>query len=393
MAQTLHSFDVHAPDAHDGAQALWAQMRDTPGLVHCPNYGGYYIAARYEDALAVLTKPDIFTSAEGINLPPARGVRTRHIPAETDAPEHRDYRALMAPRLSARYAESMEPGIREIVRGLIGDIPEGVSIDFVRVFARKLPILVSLDLMGLPRSDAHELEGMVEGLHREVATRRPTGAADRLKAYSERVAAERRRTATDADADVVSAIVLGTFQGRSLSSEEQMSMVRQILTGAFDTTAIAMATMMKWLAETPTEAQRLRDDPAAIDLASEEIVRFASPSTYLRREVTQDTILAGTSLKKGDSVLIAFGAANHDPAKFACPDQVVATRKPNMHIGFGAGHHRCVGSLVAKTQLRIAMEELLTAFASFRVGGGRAIQYTTGLGQGIGVLPMILTRA
>lgn len=392
MVQTLDDFDIHAPNAREGAECLWASMRAAKGLVRSEKYGGFYVAARFDDALAVLTKPALFASGKGITLPPPDGVRSFHIPAEIDPPAHREFRALMAPLLSANHARAMEPAIREIARGLIERIPSGETVDFVQAFARPLPILVALDLMGLPRGDADDLELMVDELHREVATGESTGASERLKLYAERVVAERSAIATDPAADVVTSIVLGSAFGRKLKPDEQMSMVRQILVGGFDTTSIALATMLWWLAGAPEEAKRLRADPAAIDLASEEIVRFASPSTYLRREVTEDTTLAGTLLRKGDSVLVAFGAANHDPAKFSCPQRIEATRKPNAHIGFGAGHHRCVGSFIAKAQLRVAIEEILAGFSSFAVDESRPIDFTTGLGQGIVALPISFTR-
>lgn len=392
MGQTLETFDIHAPRAREGAECLWAQMRDMPGLYRSERYGGFYVAARFEDVMTVLMKPTIFGSGKGITLPPPDAVRSYHIPAEIDPPAHREYRALMAPLMTAAHARAREPFVRPMVAELLDRVPDGEPVDFVRAFARPLPILVALDLMGLPASDAAELEAMVGDLHREVATGVRTGAADRLKAYAENVLVRRRADATDPQADVVSSILLGTAFGRQLTPDEQMSMVRQILVGGFDSTSTALATMMWWLATHPDEAARLRADPTLLDSASEEIVRFASPSTYLRREVMEDFELGGTRLKKGDSVLVAFAAANRDPARFECPDAIRPDRKPNQHVGFGAGHHRCVGSFIAKTELRLAFEAILAAFGDFRIDETRPVEYTTGLGQGIISLPMIFSR-
>lgn len=392
MGQTLESFDIHAPRAREGAECLWAEMRDMPGLYRNERYGGFYVVSRFEDVMTVLMKPTIFGSGKGITLPPPDAVRSYHIPAEIDPPSHREYRSLMAPLMTAAHARAREPFVRDMVTTLLDKVPDGESIDFVRAFSRPLPILVALDLMGLPASDAQELEQTVGDLHREVATGVKTGASDRLKAYSENVLVRRRADATDPQADVVSSILLGTAFGRPLTDEEQMSMVRQVLVGGFDSTSTALSTMMWWLATYPDEADRLRAEPGLIDSASEEIVRFSSPSTYLRREVMEDVELSGTKLKKGDSVLVAFGAANRDPAKFTCPDAIQPDRKPNQHVGFGAGHHRCVGSFIAKTELRIAFEEILKQFDSFRIDDARRIEYTTGLGQGIIALPMVFSR-
>ncbi|MFW2829173.1 cytochrome P450 [Sphingomonas sp. ID0503] len=393
MGQTLESFDIHAPKAREGAECLWAQMRDMPGLYRNERYGGFYVVSRFEDVMTVLMKPAIFGSGKGITLPPPDAVRSFHIPAEIDPPEHREYRALIAPLMTAAHARAREPFVRAMVTELVDRVPIDTPVDFVRAFARPLPILVALDLLGLPASDAAELEQMVGDLHREVATGVKTGAGDRLKTYSENVLIRRRADATDPQADVVSSILLGTAFGRPLTPDEQMSMVRLILVGGFDSTSSALATMMWWLATNPDEADRLRTDPSLLDSASEEIVRFASPSTYLRREVMEDVELSGVQLKKGDSVLVAFGAANRDPAKFACPDEIRPDRKPNQHVGFGAGHHRCVGSFIAKTELRLAFEQILARFDGFRIDETRAIEYTTGLGQGIIALPMIFSRA
>lgn len=384
--------DIHAPGAYEQTPCIWARLREHEGLWFSPLYGGFYVASRYEDVLKVLMNPGIFGSSKGITLPPPAEIRSYHIPAEVDPPLHGEYRYLVQPQLDASHARAMEPAIREIVVDLISRIPENEPFDFVRAFARPLPIVVALDIMRIDRSNAGELEQMVEDLHREVATGQSTGAADRLKAFSERVIAERRGTMTDDADDLVSSILKGTVDGRPLTDAEQMSMVRLIFVGGFDTTSIALATMMKWLAENLKEAARLRENPDLIDSASEELVRFASPSTYLRREVMQPTELAGTKLNRGDSVLVAFGSANRDPAKFECPAGIDPTRKPNIHVGFGAGRHRCVGSFVAKAQMRVAFEELLQRFESFELDASQPIGYSTGLGQGIVSMTMRARR-
>ena len=387
----LEDFDIHRPGARAGAECQWHQMREMPGLFHDDSYGGYYAAARYADVMTVLMNPQTFASGKGITLPPPDAVRSFHIPAEIDPPAHSEYRALMMAFTTPEEARRREPAVRQMVIDLIERIPSGEPVDFVRVFARPLPLLVALDLLGLPMSDAPDLEQLVGDLHREVATGVRTGAGDRLKDYAESVLTRRAAQSPKGDEDLVAAILTGKVFGRSLTAEERMSMVRQILVGGFDTTSATLAAMMQWLATVPDAADRLRAEPKLIDSAIEEIIRFSSPSTYLRREVTGDAELGGTRLKHGDSVLIAFGSANRDPLKFECPDQICLDRKPNPHVGFGAGRHRCIGSFIAKTELRLAFEEILTRFESFRLDDSGEIRYTAGLGQGIISLPMIFT--
>lgn len=392
-SQTLETFDIHAPDAREGAECLWQRMREMPGLYRSERYGGFYVASRFEDVMTVLTKPAIFASGKGITLPPPTAIRSLHIPAEVDPPQHGQYRALLMPFVTAEQSRQREPAVRTIARQLIGRIPDKEPVDFVRALGRPLPILVALDLLGMPAEDARDLEQLVEDIHQDVASGTSSGAADRLRIYAERVLERRRVTARDPGEDLVSSVLLGTIAGRSLEPEEQMSMIRLFLIGGFDTVSATLSEMTYWLAQNPDEAQRLRDDPSKIASAVEELVRYTSPATYLRREVMEDVELGGTQLKKGDSVLVAFGAANRDSQKFSCPENIVPDRKPNVHVGFGAGHHRCIGSFIAKVQLQVAFEEIFAQFSGFRVDERRPVKYSSGLNQGIISLPMIFTRA
>ncbi|NLR72980.1 cytochrome P450 [Novosphingobium sp. ERN07] len=391
--QTLDTFDIHAVNARAGAECLWAQMRDMTGLYHSDRYGGYYVAARYDDVLKVLTNPKVFSSARGITLPPPTAIRSMHVPAEVDPPMHGQYRALLMPFVTPEQARRREPAIRAIARELVAAIPDGEPVDFVRALARPLPIRVTLAFMDLPDADAPDLEDLVEALHRDVATGVSSGAINRLEDYARLALNRRRATAIRADEDLLSSIVLGEVAGRPLTEEEQVSMVRLLLIGGFDTTSATLAETARWLATNPDEAASLRADPTQIPAVVEELVRFTSPATYLRREVTEPVELGGTMLKPGDSVLVAFGAANRDVTRFACPDAIDPHRKPNPHLGFGAGNHRCIGSFIGKAELKVAFEEMLAAFSDFRIDESRPIRHLSGLGQGIIALPMVFTRA
>ncbi|WP_395335679.1 cytochrome P450 [Novosphingobium sp. BL-8H] len=390
--QTLETFDIHAPQARSGAECLWAKMREMQGLYRNESYGGYYVVSRYEDVLKVLTKPALFSSAHGITLPPPTSVRSLHVPAEVDPPMHGQYRALMMPFVMPEKVRMREPVVRAMVERLLAQVPDGVSFDFVRVVGRPLPILVALDLLGMPAEDAADLEQLVGQLHSDVAAGKSSGAIGRIEDYAKTILDRRRPTATDPVEDLVSSVLLGKVDGRPLTEHEQVSMIRLLLIGGFDTTSATLTEMMRWIASEPEQARRLRKDPSLIPGAIEDVVRFTSPATYLRREVTEDVELGGTQLKKGDSVLVAFGSANRDPNKFPNPDTIDPTRKPNMHVGFGAGNHRCIGSFLAKMELTTAFEEIFSQFSEFYVDRSKSVAYTSGLGQAIISLPMIFKR-
>ncbi|MHA3791170.1 cytochrome P450 [Sphingomonas sp. YL-JM2C] len=388
--QGFAGFDIHAADARDGAEHVWARMRDQPGLARCSLYGGFHVAARYDDLMTVLMKPDLFASGEGITLPAAT-VRSPHIPAEVDPPRHRDYRALLTRFLTPGAVRAMEPRVRRLVTELLDRFADRTQVDFVEVFARPLPVHASLDLVGLPPEDAPLLDALVVELHEEVATGVRTGAAARLTDYVTDAVRAAAADPSDRD-DLMASIVGGSVAGRPLTLDEQVSMIRLLLIGGFDTTAIALATALWWLAGHPGDLARLRAEPGLIDGFIEEVVRFTSPSTYLRRVATSEVDLGGTRLRPGDQLLAAFGAANRDPAKFDRPDEILLDRKPNPHLGFGAGHHRCVGSFFAKLEMRVAIEELLARYDGFAVDPDRPVRLASGLNQGIASLPLILRR-
>jgi cytochrome P450 len=388
----FRDFDPHRKDIRVGAECLWARMRETEQLPRSEQLGGFRIVSRYADLKEALLSDKIYSSASGITIPEAH-VRTRHIPSEIDPPLHGAYRALMSRFLTNDKVKLMEPGIRALVISLLDAFRQRSHVDFVAVFARPLPVHVSLQLLNLPPEDAQLLDSLVIELHAEVATGVKTGASQKLAEYVERSLIARRATANNADDDMMSSILLGLVDSRRLTLEEQVSMVRQVLIGGFDSTSIALATAVWWLAEHPQDAQRLRDTPKLIDKASEEIVRFASPASYLRRTVTKDVALGGTQLHEGDWVVLAFGAANRDPNVFECPDQVVLDRSPNHHLGFGSGVHRCIGSFLAKLEMRVALEEILRRYREIKLDTSQPIQYCSGLNQGIMALPVILTAA
>jgi hypothetical protein len=382
-------FNLHEKGVRGGVECLWAKMREQPTLPRSEALGGFHLISRYADLKKALLDPALFSSAQGITVPD-QGVRSRHIPAETDPPLHKEYRNLMARHFGFDRVRKMEGRVRELAQILLDRVAGRSHVDFVDVLARPLPVHVSLALLGLPASDAELLDSLVKELHQEVATGIRTGAADKLTSYVRDSLVARRETASPADESLVSAILCGSVEGRPLTLDEQVSMVRLVLIGGFDSTAIALATAIWWLAQHGEDADRLHATPALIDTFSEEIVRFASPATYLRRTVTRDVDFGGTPLHAGDHVVLGFGAANRDPAEFVCPETVVIDRNPNRHLGFGFGAHRCIGSLVAKLEMRIAVEEITARYARIELDPAREIALSSGLNQGIIALPIIL---
>jgi cytochrome P450 len=383
-------FDLHQKDIRVGAECMWARMRDQSRLPHSDKYGGFYIAAKYVEVQQAFQKPELYSSAKGgVTIPEAR-TRTRHIPSETDPPLHREYKAIIVRFLTNEKVKIHEVAVRQLARNLLDAFRDRRQVDFVEAFARPLPVYFALQILGLPLQDAPLLEGLVGALHEEVATGIETGAGQQLTQYVERTLIIRKESVRSADEDIVSAILLGTVLDRTLTFDEQVSMVRILLVAGFDSTAIALAAAAKWLAEHPEDAQKLRDKPELMDKANEEFVRFASPTAYLRRTVAQDAQLGNTQLRAGDTLVLALGAANRDPSVFERPDTVDFDRPKNFHAGFGIGIHRCIGSFLAKMEMRVGLGEFLNRYREFRIDPSAELKYSSGLNQGLLSLPLIL---
>lgn len=385
-------YDIHAKDVRRDAECVWAHMRARPTLVRGEKYGGFYFAAKYQDMREALLKHGIFSSGSGITLPEARN-RSRHIPAEIDPPMHKGYRAVMQRALTLEKVSALQPAVHKIVLELLDGFKGQERVEFFSAFARPLPVYVMTHFIGLPPADGPMIDALVVELHTEVATGRVTGGAQRLTDYAAAVVDRREQSSEPPNDDFVSIVLAGQIDGRPLTRDEKVGMVRQVLIGAFDTTSLTIAAGVWWLAQHPEDARRLRDDPSLMNTATEEIVRFASASTYLSRTVTQEVDLGGTHLQAGDKVLLCFGAANRDPSAFLDPDKLILDRKPVNHLGFGLGLHRCVGSHLAKLQLQVTFTELLNRYHDFHLDPQGSIQLSSGLGQGITSLPLILGPA
>lgn len=388
-SESFENFDHREDDHMIGAECRWARMRALPKLPRSDNYGGFHVVTRHDDVEEVARNHEVYSSAQGISFPDL-DFGTPLIPSEIDPPLHGEYRSLLARFFTRKYVEALAGSFREMARELLDRIGDERRVEFVDRFCRPFPVYVSLELLGLPRADAPLLDRLVVELHRHRGTDQGAEAAVLLRNYLEDKVREHAAKATDPTDSILSAVALGQVDGRRMTMEEQTSLLRLLMFGGFDTTSISLATAMWWLATHPEDAERLRRDPELYDGAIEEVVRYSAPGSYLRRTVTEETCLGGTALKPGDRVLISFLAANRDPAKFERPDEIVIDRKPNRHLGFGIGIHRCIGSFVAKVEMREALQEILSRYGAFHLDPERPIRWRSGENQGIAALPLIL---
>ncbi|TCK25172.1 cytochrome P450 [Pseudonocardia endophytica] len=308
------------------------------------------------------------------------------IPMESDPPLHRQYKQIIAEPLSRAAQKEKEPYYREIVRDLLAPVLERGSCDLFTEICNPLAVHALMDALGVPGPDRDRLAELAVSL---VRGRAGDGrAAEEIYAYFDGLSAKKRRDPAD---DIVSRLCSATVDGRPLTETEILDYCMILLPAGFETTASSMSMMFLVLAEEPELQRSLRDDPSSIPTALDELMRYVTPTRSHTRTVTAPFSLGAHDFAVGDRIYLNWAGANHDPAVFDRPDEIVPDRRPNRHMAYGFGAHLCVGVHMARTEMRIAFEEVLAAMGDIRVADPDAVVEQVGTTWAITTLPVEFT--
>ncbi len=387
----MADFDHTAPDFVERFHTVHDHLRATDPVHRSEALGGFYLLTRYDDVAAVCRDGELFsTAANGSTIPFVQNPYPA-IPEEADPPEHTAYARMLAGRLSARAVLAYEPAIRAIVTELLDALPTAEAVDLVEGLTRPLPALVTGVLLGLDAGDWHRYRALVDDVlgamvrMDEVAAGR---AWAELVGYLDRQLERRRRAPGD---DLLSDLVAARLpDGRPLSDDELRGMAITLTLAGNETTADGLGSLLAHLGTDGDLRRRLVSDPTRIPAAVEEGLRLESPSQHFARTATRDTEIGGCPVSAGDRVVLAFGAANRDPAHFERPEHFDLDREPNRHLAFGAGTHFCSGAHLARLELRVALEEVLSRFPGYRIAGEVTRAMPIGITYGVSSLPVVL---
>ena len=344
----------------------------------------------------VLQTPTLFSSHTITPYGPESSEITM-IPEQLDPPEHGKYRQLLTAHFSPHRIAEMEPEIRAWCVELIERLRDKGGADVDAEFGRLFPTMIFLRLMGLPAEGADEFLGWVNNVMRVQAMTEEGaalseddmlaagGAFQRLMEYMATVIDERR---TEPQDDIVSYLLTCQVDGRPLSDDELRMMCFLLYIAGLDTVAGELSYTFLHLANHPEHREMVTRHPETIPAFLEEILRLNGIVTTTRL-VTQDVEFAGCPMKRGDRVVLATAAANVDPAEFDDPLTFDPARAANRHITFGAGPHRCLGSHLARLELRVAIEEWHKRIPDYRVAPGAVIQHRIGGVGGLRGLPLV----
>ncbi|OMB97289.1 cytochrome [Mycobacterium sp. NS-7484] len=345
---------------------------------HTPDGEGFWSVATHAETLAVLRDAETFSSVTGGSRPYGGTLlQDLSIAGQVlnmmDDPRHAEIRRLVSSGLTPRMIRRVEDDLRARTRRLLDGISPGEPIDFLVDVAAELPMQMICILLGVPESERHWLFRAIEPQFDFGGSRTATmaqlsaeEAGSRMYTYGSELIAAKRAQPTD---DMLS-VVANAFrddEAASLSDLELYLFFSLLFSAGAETTRNAVAGGLLALIEHPSQLELLRADLGVLPTAIEEMVRWTSPSPSKRRTATRAVSLGGCDIEAGQKVQVWEGSANRDPLVFSDPDLFDITRKPNPHLGFGYGIHYCLGANLARLELRVLFEELLSRFSSARL--------------------------
>ena len=373
-----------------------------PILEPFPEGPGYFAITKMHDLLEISRHPEVFCSGQG-------AVSILDMPADMnefygslismDDPRHARLRKIVSgtftPRMLNNVLEDVEKTAKKVVDGIV----EKGEIDFVKDVSMPFPLLVILDMMGIPHSEFDTVlaqsniilsggdpDFIPEGTDPITAF---LGAGATLAGLLNDLAVLRRANPTD---DLLSALVNTEVDGEQLSGDELASFFILLSVAGHETTRTALSHGVTHLSQNPDQRARfLADIDGVMPTTVEEIVRYASPVVWMRRTLTQDYVLSGHEFHEGDKIIMYYGSANRDEAIFADPDTFNVLRDPNPHVGFGGpGPHFCLGAHLARREITLMFRELYTRLPDLELAGP-PVQLRSSFINGVRSLPVSFT--
>ncbi len=374
--------DVEGMDLESLAhpQPLYKALREAGPVIDMPDMD-MVIVGNAADVKDVLGNPKVFSS--GVDAVAIGQIRPL-IPLQIDPPQHKYFRRLLDPIFGRQTIDELEPTTREVVRDLINAVKDDGFCNFHEAVAEPLPSTVFLQIMGLPVSRTKEFIKLKDGIVRpsnvhnneeRVAAVTKTGQ-EIYKVLRETIDAR----ASKPEEDLITMLLDAEVDGEKLTHDQCEDILYLFFLAGLDTVTASLDCMLSYLAQHPEHRAQLANDFSLIPHAVEEMLRFETPVQGVVRITTEDTEISGCPVAKGRTVSVMLGSANTDENAWgdtAC--EVDFDRDTKGHIAFGGGNHRCLGAHLARMELRVALEEWLTAVPDFRVVNPAGLQYSQGL--------------
>jgi len=335
---------------------------------------GYWIVSKYEDVKLVSKNPRLFSSVPGNQIEDLPQADLLGPPSMIgmDPPSHARYRKLVSSVFTPRAIRALEQHTHEIVREILDRVAHKGECDFVTDVAAELPLQVIAEFLGVPQADRHKLfhwsNRLIGTEDPEYGATREDGraAAVEMFAYANELAERRKREGGD---DLVATLLRAEVHGERLSVPEFDSFFLLLAIAGNETTRNLISHGMWLLCEHPEARERLLREPSLLPTAVEEMLRFRAPVMYFRRTALRDAELRGQRIRAGDKLTLWYPSANRDDDVFPDPDVFDVARTPNDHLAFGVGEHFCLGSHLARLEIRVMFEHLLRRLPDLELAG------------------------
>jgi len=384
-------FDQMDPAMARCPQPVYREMRAAMRVVPMDDSVALGCRAEIDE---VLRNPAMFSSnMSAVDLQNVRPL----IPLQIDPPDQKKYRRILDPLFAPKKMAEIEGPVTAMANQLIDDFGDRTDVNFAKEFSTLFPTQVFLTLLGLPLDDLPRFLAMKDGIIRpnhvvgtvfgtKEAITHQKATADSIYEYFDDMLDQRQADPHD---DLLSQFLETEVDGHRLTRHEILDICFLFLIAGLDTVTATLDCMFAFLAQNETHRRQLVDDPAMIPGAIEEMLRWETPVMGVVRAATDDTEIGGCPVAKGDTVIALLGSANTDEEFLEDADTVRFDRESNRHIAFGGGVHRCLGSHLARLELRIALREWHRRIPDYAVTDGVELEYTAGI-RSIDDFPMSL---
>jgi cytochrome P450 len=361
---------------HGPPHEIWSRLRAESPVHPChpPDFGPFWAVTKHADICRIGKDPATFENYPGITVNPLdnqidreSGIGAMRTIIEMDPPRHRDMRKVASPYFTPRQMSHIEPIVEESAREIVDALAEaGGECDFAMDVAVKHPLRVLCTILGLPREQEARVLEVTNQLFAIDDPEIGLGAEEDRDAAIQRLGLElfqmfqpiiEDRRANPRD-DLASVLANGTVNGEPMDLMDTLGYYLITFTAGPDTTKNALAGGMHAFLHHPGEYAKLRANPGLATSAVEEVVRWASPVTYMKRTASRDAAVGGQKISAGDELVLFYASGNRDDEVFDAPFEFRIDRSPNRHVGFGYGEHFCLGAHLARRSQVALLDEL-----------------------------------
>jgi cytochrome P450 len=393
VADWATDFDHADPEYNAHAHEIWSDLRATCPVAHTDRYNGAWLPVTHADVTAIAYDTEHFTSRSVVvntNEVLAQAPIGAAPPITSDPPFHQHARRLLLPPFAPKQIDPWEDDVRTLCHELIDAMGDTEVVDAAVQYAQHIPVNVIARMLGFPLEDADMFRGFVHDVLEAVnlAPGARMAAFEKLDRYIDVQVQDHIDNPRD---DLTTYLMNATIFDQPLSIEHVRGTIVLLLVAGIDTTWSAIGASIFHLAGNAPDLDRLNAEPELWPTAIEEFLRAYAPVT-MARMVAQDVEFHGCPMKKDEWVLLPFPAANLDPAEFERADEVLIDREVNRHAAFGLGIHRCLGSNLARLEMRIAVETFVERFPEFELADPAAVRWSVGQVRGPRELPIRVLR-